>query len=126
MDGTGGGVYTEIVAIIAPDNAVAGATVDVEVQIKNISTEQVHVYCIGVRDSAERFIDWLEAWLGPGSVQSFHGSFIMPNEDVIVNIYTYYRDAEGYLHSEESLQYPIKVIVTPQFGGFSITDYSKV
>ena len=98
----GKGTYTEIVDIVAPSSAKPGETVSVTVKIKNIWTASVHVYAIGVLDSTERFIDWLDYWIPAGSTHSFSGSFIMPNKSVTINAYSYYEDVDGYLRSDDS------------------------
>jgi len=123
----GKGAYTQIITIIAPSSAVAGETVSVEVRIKNIWTDPVHIYCVGIRDSAERFIDWPDAWVAPGSTQSFYGSFTMPNQDVTLNVYSWYVGVDGYLYLDDTKSITVSLAaLTPQFQGFGITDYSKV
>jgi hypothetical protein len=127
VTGVGKGTYTEIIAIIAPSSAYAGNTVNVEVQIKNIYSGWVHIYCIGVLDTTNRFIDWLDVWVAPGSTQSFYGSFVMPNMGVTVNAYSYYEAVDGYLYFDDSKSQSISLATVgpPQFSSFLITDYSR-
>lgn len=90
------GTYTDVVEIEAPSSAVAGETVDVTIRIRNKYSASVHVSAVGVWDSEERFIDWLDYWIPAGATHSFSGSFIMPDRDVTIHAYSYYQDAEGY------------------------------
>lgn len=96
------GTYTSIVSIVAPSSAVAGSTVNVEVKIKNLYSDWVHIYCVAVQDSENRFIDWLDAWVAPGATESFYGSFTMPNEDVTINAYSYFEGEDGGLYRDDS------------------------
>ena len=95
------GTYTEIVDIVAPSSAPAGARVDVTIRIKNTWSASVHIAAVGVWDSEERFIDWLDYWISPGSTHSFSGSFIMPARDVTIHAYSYYEAADGYLYFDD-------------------------
>ncbi|MBA7654706.1 hypothetical protein ES703_62589 [subsurface metagenome] len=89
------GTYTQIVDIVAPSSASAGETVECTIKIKNIWTGYVHVSAIGIYDSEERFIDWLDYWIPPGATYSFSGSFVMPDRDVTIHAYSYYEDIDG-------------------------------
>jgi len=96
MPAIAAGTYTDIVEIIAPDSASPGEIVSVTVRIKNTWTDYVHIAAVGVRDSEERFIDWLDQWVPSGQTYSFSGSFTMPNEDITIHLYSLYEDIEGY------------------------------
>ena len=119
--------YTEIVEILAPESAVADSTVNVAVAIKNTWSATIHVYCVAVLDSESRFIDWLDAWVNPGVTHYFNGSFVMPNKDVRINVYSYWEDTDGYVHSDDSMSKDVKLAeLAPQVSDFSIADYVKV
>ncbi|MBA7688995.1 hypothetical protein ES703_97487 [subsurface metagenome] len=98
------GTYTDIVDIVAPSSARAGESVPVTIKIKNTFTASVHVYAVGVWDSEERFIDWLDYWISPGSTHSFSGSFVMPDRDVTIHAYSYYEAADGYLYFDDEAE----------------------
>ena len=102
LAGIAKGAYTEIVAIDAPSSAVAGSRVDVTIRIRNTWTDYVHVSAIGVWDSEERFIDWLDYWIPPGETHSFSGSFIMPDRDVTIHAYSYYEAEDGWYFDDEA------------------------
>jgi Cys-rich repeat protein len=90
--------YTQIVSISAPSSAAAGEEVEVTVRIKNIYTTTFSVACIAVRDTVDRFIDWETYNISPGSTHSFTGSFIMPDSDCEINVFSYYYGVDGYWH----------------------------
>ena len=96
------GTYTDIVEIVAPSSAIAGESVPVTIKIKNIWTDYVHVSAVGVLDTEERFIDWLEYWIPAGATHSFSGSFVMPARDATIHAYSYYETAEGYSLDDEA------------------------
>jgi len=98
------GTYTDIVDIVAPSSAVAGETVSVTIKIKNTYSASVHVSAIGIWDSEERFIDWLDYWIPAGQTHSFSGSFAMPDRDVTIHAYSYYEDSEGYWRYDDEAQ----------------------
>ncbi|GAI60739.1 unnamed protein product [marine sediment metagenome] len=95
------GAYTDIVDIAAPSSAVAGETVPVTIKIKNIWTSSFRIYAVGVLDSYDRFIDWLDYGVPAGSTHSFSGSFIMPDMDVTIHAYSFYEDEDGYMHLDD-------------------------
>ena len=103
------GTYSEIVEIVAPSSAVAGESVPVTIKIKNIWTGYLHVYAVGVWDSEERFIDWLDYWIPSGSTHSFSGSFVMPARNVTIHAYSYYEDADGYLRFDDEAEKPVSL-----------------
>lgn len=127
MEALAVGTYTEIVDIVAPGSAAAGSTVNVEVKIKNRWTDYIHIYCVALPDSAFRFIDWQEAWVGPGETKSFYGGFIMGDGDVRINAYSYYEATDGDLYLDDTKSKVVKVAaLTPEFANFGISQYDKV
>lgn len=90
------GTYTDIIEIVAPSSATAGETVPVTINIRNKYSASLHVAAVGIYDTEQRFIDWLDYWIPAGATHSFSGSFIMPDRDVTIHAYSYYEDAEGY------------------------------
>ena len=94
--------FTQVVEIVAPTSAQVGDRVSVTIKIKNIWTATMHVSAVGVLDSANRFIDWLDYWIPAGITHSFSGIFTMPSESVTINAYSYYEDADGYWRSDAS------------------------
>ncbi len=108
------GIYTEITEIVAPSSAVAGETVDVTIKIKNTWTASVHVSAVGVRDSTDRFIDWLDYWIPAGATHSFSGSFVMPNEDVTIHAYSYFEATDGYWYLDDEDEKDVSLAAPPE------------
>lgn len=108
------GTYTDITDLIAPSSASAGDEVSVTVKIKNLYSASVHVYCVGVLDSEERFIDWLDYWIPAGETHSFNGSFVMPSSAVTIHAYSYYEDVDGYLRYDDEEDKDIRLAVAWQ------------
>jgi len=102
--------YTDIIQITAPDSVSSGGTVNVEVLIRNNHTDSVHVYCVGVLGTSQRFIDYQDAWLMSNEAKVFSGSFGMPGENVKINIYTYYEGNDGELYPDTSASKIVSVV----------------
>jgi len=123
------GTYTEIVEILAPDEAAAGDTVNVAVGIANRWSGAIHIYCVGVLDSESRFINWQDAWVNPGETHYFNGSFIMPGSDVMINSYSYFEASDGYVYQDDSRSKAVRLAAappSPSITNFRIADYLKV
>jgi len=95
------GTYTDIVSIDAPSSAASGETVQVTVKIKNTYSAAIGVACVGVRDTTDRFIDWLSYNIPAGSTHSFTGSFIMPSKSCTIHVYSYWYGADSVWHSDD-------------------------
>lgn len=103
------GTYTDIVEIVAPDEAVAGSVVSAQVRIKNRHSASIHIYAVAVLDSEDRFIDWLDSWVSPGQTKTFYGSFTMPSQDVTIHAYSYYEASDGYLYWDDAREKEVSV-----------------
>lgn len=108
------GTYTDVVEIVAPDSAAAGETVPVTIKIKNTYTASVHVSAIGVWDSEDLFIDWLDYWIPAGKTHSFFGSFVMPARDVTIHAYSYYEDLDGYWRYDDEDEKAVSLAAPPE------------
>ncbi len=108
------GYYTEITDIVAPSSAIAGESVPVTIKIRNKYSASVHVAAIGIYDTEERFIDWLDYWIPAGVTHSFSGSFVMPNKGVTIVAYSYYEDEEGYWHKDDEVTKGVSLAAPPE------------
>lgn len=93
------GVNTEITDVVVPTSAQAGVAVSVQVKIKNTTEEALTIMAGGALDYG--VTPWPAIVFTNGSAevaasetQSFYGSFVMPESDVIVHGYSYYYDEE--------------------------------
>ncbi len=108
------GTYTDIVDIVAPSSARAGESVWVTIKIRNKYSASVHIYAIGVLDSEDLFIDWLDYWIPAGATHSFSGSFTMPNRDVTIHAYSYYEAADGYVYRDDEAAKDVSLTAPPE------------
>ena len=118
------GIYTEITEIVAPASASAGETVPVTIEIKNIWTASVHVYAVGVANTEDRFISWLDYWIPAGATHSFSGSFTMPNRDVTIHAYSHYEGVDGYVHPDDEASKDVSLEAVPESEFRNISIYS--
>lgn len=126
------GTYTEIVKIVAPSEAVAGQTVDIEVEIKNTYSATIGIMIGGALDYGETpwpTIDFPDnsANVAAGATHTFHGSFTMPDSDVTIHAYSYYYGSDGYWHFDDEETKDVSVTeLVPEFSRFEIADYKTV
>ncbi|GAI87359.1 unnamed protein product, partial [marine sediment metagenome] len=106
-----------IVEIVAPSSARAGETVPVTIWIKNKYSASVHVAALGLYDSEERFIDWLDYWIPAGATHSFLGMFVMPARDVTIHAYSYYEAEDGSWYFDDEAEKVVSLEVVEVFAG---------
>ena len=82
-------MYTEI-SIIAPDSALAGQTVNVEVRVKNLV--DYTIYAIPVLDVDGSRSEGSYQTIVPGQIRSWYFSFPMPSESVTVTAESWCED----------------------------------
>lgn len=119
------GIYTQIIEIVAPSSASAGALVECTIKVKNIDTYWDHlIACVAVVDSL-RFID--EAVIIPsGETFSYSGAFLMAGGDVTIYAYTYYpRDTEWIPDDAAQKDVLLAEVPKPEFREFEVTEYVK-
>jgi len=95
------GRYTDIVKIIAPDNASTGSIVPVDVRVKNIDTLFDHMVACVIIANGDRFVDAFTI-IRSGKTFSFTGTFIMPNKDITIYAYTYYPLGPDWVLDDEA------------------------
>ena len=110
------GTYTQIVEIVAPSSARAGDWVDVTIKVKNIWTDWVHVWTLGLYNSVVRFVDF-DDWIPAGSTHEYMGSFIMPDRDVTIRAYTYYEAEDGYWYFDDEAEKAVSLEEVEVFAG---------
>lgn len=83
--------YTAI-AIIAPDGANAGDTVNIIVQVTNITDINHIIWTQAYAPPGHLVINDYVSLIGPGETIELPASFPMPNEDTRIIAFTYYTD----------------------------------
>lgn len=100
------GLYTDIVEITAPSEAVAGSTVNIQVKIKNKHTSTIGIMVGGALEYGVTpwpSISFPTNWanVSPGATYTFYGSFTMPTLGVKIHAYSYYYTADGWVFDDE-------------------------
>lgn len=102
------GAYTQIVEVVAPSEAVAGDTVNIEVKVKNLYSSSVHITVTGRVGDAELHFGNIYHTVAAGSIQSFYDSFIMPGSAVTLQVWSFYwTGTEWYQDDEASKSIPL-------------------
>jgi len=115
----GTGSYTEIGVVIAPEEANPGQTIQVVFNINNLYTETIAIAATAIYDSTEFSIFPDYAWVDPGIPHSFNGSFVMPDKDTTVTIYSFYWIGNDW-RDDDTKQVTIRVItLEPTFSSLS-------
>jgi len=104
------GIYTRIEKIYGPAEAVAGSTVNIEVEVKNLFNGNNDIYVDGVVDGS--YLDFggyyltVPAW----QVVKFQDSFIMPSKNVTLKAISYYYGG-GIWNKDDEFSVSIGAIV---------------
>lgn len=84
------GTYTEIISIIAPSEAGYGDLVSIEVKVKNLTDYPIYIAVSGQYDGVDTPFSPDYATVGAGAIYSFTSSFTMPNNDVRLQVWSWY------------------------------------
>ena len=117
-------VAADITKIVAPSSAPAGETVIVDVSVKNISSTDKYIAVTGVFDSTN--LSWQFDYLlvSPGQTIVMRGWFTMPSKNVRVTAGGWYWDGSKWVQDDTVYVDIALAVLTPEFAGFGITDYS--
>ena len=119
------GAYTDIVAVYGPSEAAYGDQVTIQVDIKNLADYGIYIAATGRYNGTDIYFSPDYAGVDPGATYSFTVSFTMPNKDITLDVWSYYWDgSQWYQDDHQAVSIKLKVL-TPQFSGFGISDYSK-
>lgn len=111
------GTYTEIVGIIAPSSAAAGATVNIEVRVRNLHTATIYISATGRVNGLDLFFGATSYAVSSGAVQSFHDAFIMPNRAVILEVWSWYWGTDQEWHLDDDAVKNISLGVVEEYKG---------
>ena len=118
------------ISIVAPDNAEAGARVNVEVRIKNIANFTMDALPGFCRANGIRLfpgtLDELIKTLHPGETASWYDSFIMAESDVLLHVESWWENTY-VLHKDDTAEKTItlEAPAEPQFRGFAVEEYTR-
>jgi len=121
----GAGTYTTIYGS-APSQASYGEQVTIDVQIRNKAAYPIYIAVTGRYNGVDFTFSPEYANVEAGAYGPFSASFSMPNKDITVDIWSWYwTGSEWYQDDHTSVTIALKVL-TPEFSGFGISDYSKL
>ena len=121
------GRYTDIVEIVAPDNAIGGSAVNVEVRIKNLCDFAITMTATmgRVDDTVLRF-GAIHKVVGTGETASWYDSFVMPDKDVVVSVESWYLGVDDTWHSDDRDEKRISLgEAASQFDAIEIIGYER-
>lgn len=122
------GQYSDIVSIVAPSSAVPGSTVNVEVRIKNLCSYAVNLTATkGRMDGLVLRFGAIHRVVSAGQTTSWYDSFIMPDDDVLVSVESWYEGSDGIWRSDDYAEKEIDRYSVPssEFGSIAITGYER-
>ena len=119
-------VAADIVKVEAPSSAASGATVIVDVSVKNIASTNKYLAATGVYDSSS--LSWQFDYLIvlPQETVVFRGYFYMPSKKVTVTVNSWYWDGSKWVLDEEQSLSIALTELAPQFSELKISSFSKV
>jgi len=91
------GAFTQIEEIIAPAQVAPGDLVTVEARVRNLHTAAIYIATTGRYNSVDILPTEDYAIVDPGATRSFYFSFTMPNNDIRLDVWSFYwTGAEWY------------------------------
>jgi hypothetical protein len=125
-------MYADIMDIVAPDEALAGSRVDIQVRIKNVYNATIGIMVAGALEYGVTPWPGIEfpeysANVPPGETHAFAGNFTMPERAVTVHAYSYWYGSDGYWHFDDEMTKVVKLAeLVPTFGELKIKDYVPI
>ncbi len=121
------GAWTSIVGIIAPAEATPGDRVNIEVRVKNIGEFGFYIAVTVQQDGVDVVMTPDYAGVDPGAIQSFYGSFTMPNSAVTISVWSFFWDGTSWIQDDYATRdVALAKVGAPEFQGFAINQYNKV
>ena len=118
--------YADIIKIEAPSSAIEGATVIVDVSVKNSGTSDQHLAVTAVFDSTIFPFQFDYLLVSPGQTVIFRGWFTMPSKSVKITAWSWYWDGSDWVQDDLMTKDIDLATVTPQVSEFRILDFNKV
>ena len=119
-------MYADIITIDAPSSAPAGESVIVDVSVKNISGVDQYIAVTAVYDSTSIPFQFDYLLVSPGQTVIFTGWFTMPSKNVKVTAWGWYWTGTEWVLDDTVTKNISLSVLTPEFSGFGISDYSKI
>ncbi len=115
------GAYTEIIQIIAPAQAASGELVTIEVRVRNLYTNSIYIAVTARYNGINIFPTEDYAIVDPGATRSFYFSFTMPNNDIKLDVWSWYWTGEEWYQDDYSyVDIALEAIAPPVAGEVTI------
>ena len=117
--------YADIIKIEAPSSAVEGATVIVDVSVKNIGTSDQYLAVTAVFDSTNIPFQFDYLLVSPGQTVIFRGTFTMPSKNVGITAWSWYWDGSDWVQDDlYEKQISLSQAIS-EFGSIEIIRYER-
>ena len=117
--------YADIIKIDAPSSAVDGATVIVDVSVKNIGDSDQHLAVTAVFDSTSFPFQFDYLLVSPGQTVIFRGWFTMPSRNVRVTTWSWYWDGNEWVQDDQVTKDITVASLVAEFANVEITKYER-
>lgn len=117
------GAWTNIISITAPSKAPYGQTVNFQVKVANLATYGIYIAVTAQQDGSNITVSPDYAGVDAGATYTFTGAFTMPNKGVRLTVWSFFWTGSEW--AQDDSRYLDIALVSPEFQGFAISDYSK-
>ena len=117
--------YADIIKVEAPSSAIEGATVIVDVSVKNIGASDQNLAVTAVFDSTSFPFQFDYLLVSPGQTVIFRGSFTMPSKNVSITIWSWYWDGSEWVQDDRDEKQISLDQAISEFGSIEITRYER-
>ncbi|MBC8477632.1 MAG: hypothetical protein H8D49_04740 [Dehalococcoidia bacterium] len=117
--------YADIIKVDAPSSAIDGATVIVDVSVKNIGTSDQNLAVTAVFDSTSFPFQFDYLLVSPGQTVIFRGSFTMPLKNVTITVWSWYWDGSEWVQDDLYEKQISLGQATSEFGSIEIIRYER-
>lgn len=113
--------------IVAVSSAKEGDIVEIEARIKNLCDYAISLTAtIGRVNSEVLHFGAIHKIVGSGQTEYWYDSFVMPNEDVVVSVESWYKGTDNIWHSDDRDEKVISLTeIVAKFTEFGISSFSK-
>ena len=117
--------YADIIKIEVPSSAIEGATVIVDVSVKNIASSDQYLAVTAVFDSTSFPFQFDYLLVSPGQTVIFRGSFTMPSKSVTITAWSWYWDGSDWVQDDLYEKQVNMDQAISEFGSIEIIRYER-
>ena len=117
--------YADIIKVESPSSAIEGATVIVDVSVKNIGASDQNLAVTAVFDSTGLPFQFDYLLVSPGQTVIFRGWFTMPSKNVGITVWSWYWDGSEWVQDDRYEKQISLSEETSEFGSIEIIRYER-